>query len=229
MKDELHAQVNSLAQTRDRLVKLRTALLNKVHAHLRAHGRESRREAYDHPGNLRAVLRQQWPASVRLELEVITAQIQSLSGGIKRLEQEICELGKPLAGYNCLTSIKGIGPYSASVLLSIIGDVGDFADENKLASYFGIVPKVSDSNKTERHWPITKRGSKLGRLVLVQCTLTAKRFSPDLRQYHERIKGRRGSGKALIATARKFLSIIYRTLKEGWVFADFPNFVLAEN
>jgi transposase len=87
---------------------------------------------------------------------------------------------------------------------------------------------VADSNQTERHGRITKRGSKLGRLVLVQCTLTAKRFSPYLRQCYERIKGRRGSGKALIATERKFLGIIYRTLREGWVFSDFPNFVLAE-
>lgn len=229
MKAELHSQVSSLAQTRDRLVKLRTALINKVHAHLRAHGRESRREAYDHVGNLRAVLRQQWPASVKLELEVIAAQVSNLSEGIKKLEREICELGKRLAGHDNMTSIKGIGPYSAAVLLSIIGDIKDFADENKLASYFGIVPKVSDSNQTQRHGPITKRGSKLGRLVLVQCTLTAKRFSPYLRQYYERIKVRRGSGKALIATARKFLGIIYRTLKEGWVFSDFPNFVLAEH
>ncbi|MCA1626943.1 MAG: IS110 family transposase, partial [Acidobacteria bacterium] len=205
MKDELHAQVNSLANTRDRLVKLRTALLNKVHAHLRAHGRESRKEAYDHPDNLRKVLREEWPASVRLELEVIAAQIQSLSEGIKRLEREICELGKRLEGRDCLVSIKGVGDYSAAVLLSIIGDINDFSDEDKLASYFGIVPKVADSNQTQRRGRITKRGSKLGRLVLVQCTLTAKRFSPYLRQYYERIKGRRGSGKALIATARKFL------------------------
>jgi hypothetical protein len=28
--------------------------------------------------------------------------------------------------------------------------------------------------------------------------------------------------------ARKFLGIIYRTLKYQWTFADFPNFVLAE-
>lgn len=27
---------------------------------------------------------------------------------------------------------------------------------------------------------------------------------------------------------RKFLGIIYRTLKYKWVFEDFPNFVLAE-
>jgi transposase len=228
VKDELQAQVNSLANTRDKLVKLRTVLLNKVHAHLRAHGRESRKEAYNHPANLRKVLREEWPQSVRMELEVIATQIMSLSEGILKLEREICELGKRLAGHDSLTSIKGIGDYSAAVLLSIIGDVNDFADEDKLASYFGIVPRVSDSNATQHHGRITKRGSKLGRLVLVQCTLTAKRFSPYLRQYYERIKGRRGSRKALIATARKFLGIVYRTLKHGWVFSDFPNFVLAE-
>jgi hypothetical protein len=38
----------------------------------------------------------------------------------------------------------------------------------------------------------------------------------------------RCAGKAVIATARKFLGIIYNTLKNNWVFADFPNFVLAE-
>jgi transposase len=225
VKDELHAQINSLAQTRDRLVKLRTALLNKVHAHLKAHGRESRKEAYDHPGNLRKVLREEWSTGVKLELEVIATQIGSLTEGIEKLEREICELGKQLEGHDCLTSIKGIGDYSGAVLLSIIGDVNDFADEDKLASYFGIVPRVKDSNQ---NGAITKRGSKLGRLVLVQCTLTAKRFSPYLKQYYERIKERRGSGKAIIATARKFLGIIYRTLKHGWVFSDFPNFVLAE-
>ena len=36
------------------------------------------------------------------------------------------------------------------------------------------------------------------------------------------------AGKAIIALARKFLGIIYRTLKNNWVFEDFSNFVLAE-
>jgi hypothetical protein len=36
-----------------------------------------------------------------------------------------------------------------------------------------------------------------------------------------------GSGKAIIATARKFLRIIYQTLKNGWIFEDFPKFVIA--
>ena len=44
---------------------------------------------------------------------------------------------------------------------------------------------------------------------------------------------RKGQGaarhrEAIIALARKLLGIIYRTLKNKWVFEDFPNFVLAE-
>jgi transposase len=228
MKEELHAQVSSLAKTRDKLVKLRTTLFNKIHAHLKAHGLESRKEAYHYEANLIKVLRMPLPRLVLLELEVIIDQIRSLKAGIQKLEAQINELGPQLQGYQNLLSIKGIGQYSAAVLLSIIGEVDDFPDEDKLASYFGIVPRVANSNQTQHHGRITKRGSKLGRTVLVQCTLAAKRYSPYLKQYYERIKGRRGSGKAIIATARKFLGIIYRTLKYEWVFADFPNFVLAE-
>jgi len=90
------------------------------------------------------------------------------------------------------------------------------------------VPRVSHSNETERSGRITKRGSKLGRTALVQCALVAQRYSPYLKQFYERIKAKKGAGKAIIALARKLLGIIYRTLKYNWVFEDFPNFVLAE-
>jgi hypothetical protein len=102
------------------------------------------------------------------------------------------------------------------------------ADEGKLAAYFGIVPRVSNSNETERSGRITKRGSKLGRTALVQGALIAQRYSPYLKRYYEKIKTRRGTGKAIIALARKLLGIIYRTLKNKWGFEDCPNFVLAE-
>jgi transposase len=36
-------------------------------------------------------------------------------------------------------------------------------------------------------------------------------------------------GKAIIVLARNFLGIVYRTLKNKWLFEDFPNFVLAED
>ena len=67
------------------------------------------------------------------------------------------------------------------------------------------------------------------RTTLVQCTLAAKRYSPYLRNYYERIKSHRGSGKSIIATSRKLLGIIYSTLKNDWIFEDFPNFVIANS
>ena len=48
-----------------------------------------------------------------------------------------------------------------------------------------------------------------------------------IEQISDRLKMNRGSGKAIIATARKFLGIIYKTLKNDWIFEDFPNFVIA--
>lgn len=228
MKRQAHAQLSSLANTRDKLVKLRTSLINKVHAILKSHGLESRREAYSCETGLKQILELRFAASVQLEMEVIVSQIRSLNDGIKRLDRQMAEDGAKLEGHDNLTSIKGIGTKSAAILLSVIGDVNDFESEDRLASYFGIVPRVSNSNQTQRHGAITKRGSKLGRTTLVQCTLTAKRYSTYLQNYYERIKKRRGSGKAIIATARKFLGIVYRTLKYKWVFSDFPNFVLAD-
>jgi len=228
MKEKTQAQIASLTQTRDTLVKLRTALKNKVNNILSAHGINLEREALSSEKKLNEVLAMQFDPMIRIELKVIVEQIRSLNQSIAELEKTITEEGQKLQGHKNLTSIKGIGPLTGSILLSVIGDIHDFADEGKLAAYFGIVPRVSNSNETERSGRITKRGSKIGRTALVQCGLIAQRYSPYLKQFYEKTKARRGTGKAIIALARKLLGIIYRTLKNNWVFQDFPNFVLAE-
>lgn len=228
MKEKTQAQIASLTQTRDTLVKLRTALKNKVNNILSAHGINLEREALSSEKKLNEVLAMQFDPMIRIELKVIVEQIRSLNQSIAELEKTITEEGQKLEGHKNLTSIKGIGPLTGSILLSVIGDIHDFADEGKLAAYFGIVPRVSNSNETERSGRITKRGSKIGRTALVQCGLIAQRYSPYLKQFYEKTKARRGTGKAIIALARKLLGIIYRTLKNNWVFQDFPHFVLAE-
>ena len=228
MKDKTKAQIASLTQTRDTMVKLRTALKNKVNNLCSAHGVNLRKESLASEKGLRAVLELRLDLLVNLELKLIVAQIRSLNKSIAELEETIGKQGQMLQGHQNLTSIKGVGGLSSGILLSIIGDIGDFADEGKLAAYFGIVPRVSNSNETERSGRITKRGTKLGRTTLIQCALIAQRYSPYLKTYYEKMKSRRGTGKAIVALARKFLGIIYRTLKNNWVFEDFPNFVLAE-
>ena len=162
-----------------------------------------------------------------LELKILVEQIRALHKSIAELEQTIRRESQKREGHKNLTSIKGIGGLGAGILLSIIGDIRDFADEGELAAYFGIVPRIRNSHETEHSGRITKRGTKRGRTTLVQCAWIAQRYSPYLKNYYERKKSR-GTGKAIIALARKFLGIIYRTLKNRWVFEDFPNFVLAE-
>ena len=195
---------------------------------MRARGIASRKSQFLSKKGLQAVVKQDWSVTARVEVEVIVNQIGSLNEGIHQLDEQLVESGEQLEGQKNLVSIKGIGPRAAAILLAVIGEVKDFDSEEKLASYFGIVPRVSNSNETVQHGRITKRGSKLGRTTLVQCTLVAKKYSSYLSRFYERIKARKGGGKAIIATARKLLGIIYRTLKNKWVFEDFPNFVLAE-
>ncbi len=226
MKDEKRSQLKSLANTRDKLVKLRTALKNKVHNILNAHGIVTSREAFTSNKSLDGLKSYAVNELARLEIEVIVSQIRSLNDGIKKLYKQIEDAGKGLYGFENITSIKGIGKKSGTILLSIIGDINDFADSGKLASFFGVVPRVSNSNETIHQGRITKQGSKLGRTTLVQCTLIAIRYSDYLRSFYERLKSKKGSGKAIIATSRKLLDIIYMTLKEKLIFEDFPNFVV---
>ena len=80
---------------------------------------------------------------VLIELRVIVDQIRSLTKSIAELDKTIGEEGSKLEGHKSLTSIKGIGKITGAILLSVIGNVDDFPDESRLASYFGSVPRVS--------------------------------------------------------------------------------------
>lgn len=226
-KAEAAETVLRLNETRTKLVRLKTVLLNKIHALAVSRGRKLKKESLGSKRGLEKVLKQAWTKIERLELEIIFEQIESLQKSLKRLDEALAEVGRQLKGFENLVSVTGIGERSAGVLLAVIGEVGDFSDEKKLASYFGIVPRVANSNKTVKSGKITKRGSKVGRTTLVQCSMVAIRYNEYLRNYYERLKARSGHGKAKIAVARKFLGIIYNTLKNDWVFADFNNFELA--
>ena len=79
----------------------------------------------------------------------------------------------------------------------------------------------------EKDISIKEMGNKIARTALVPCTFVAIRHSPYLRAFYDRLKVKKGSGKAVIATARELLGIIYHTLKNDWIFEDFNNYKLA--
>ncbi len=166
---------------------------------------------------------------VRIELRVIVEQIRSLNKSIAELEKTIGEEGSKLEGHKGLSSIKGIGKITGAILLSVIGDVNDFADEGRLASYFGIVPRVSNSNETERQRPDSQTrhqagadgagavGADRGQLQpVLEAVLRTSESAAGSRQGHHR------------AGAEVPWASSTGRLKNKWVFEDFPNFVLAE-
>ncbi len=226
-KSDGQVQLSSLIATRDQLVKLRVSLIGKVHGLFVRHGLKVKREALTSAkGFSRHVASHRWSALEKVELQVIESHLAAIRENVKQLEKEIAAFAKTLPGYDNLISIKGIGPLSTAVMLTHIGDIKDFKDTGNLAAYIGIVPRVSQSNESCNNGRITKRGSKIARTTLVQCALIAKRYSPYFHNFYERVKAKRGTGKAIIATARKLLNTIYHTLKNNWVFQDFPNFKL---
>ena len=223
-KTQAESELASVTHTRDLLVKQRTRLLNKIHALHNRYGIKLKKESLSSKRRLMALDIGRFSALEQVELKVVRDQALSLSESIAELDREIERAAGAMDGYDSLVSIKGIGPRSAAVFLSGIGDVSDFESADKLAAYLGIVPRVNRSNETDNRGRITKQGNKLVRTTLVQCTLIAIRYSGYLNAYYRRIKERRGAGKAIIATARKLLSIIYETLKNRWIFEDFANF-----
>jgi len=126
MKSKESTQLHSLAGTRDKLVKQRTALINKIHNVLNSHGIKYQKESLSAEKHLTKVLSFDWDVIVRVELEVLAEQIRSLTKSIRKLDDEMSEHGKNLKGHKNLASIKGIGERSATVLLSVIDISGWF-------------------------------------------------------------------------------------------------------
>jgi len=226
-KSALESELAQMAQARDQLVKMRTMLKNQLHGLFASYGVALPKKALASRRQRTALRGRSLSPLADVQRRVLLGQIEALDAGIAELEQALTEAARSLPGYEHLTSVKGIGSLGATILLSAIGRIEDFAEPGKLAAYFGLVPRVEQSNHTEHHGRITRRGNKLARTTLVQCALIAKRYSPHLRSFYERIQHRRGTGKAIVATARKLLTIVYYTLKNHWTFRDFTNFELA--
>jgi transposase len=220
-------RLKSLVGTRDYLVKTRTGLKNKIHNILTAQGIPSKKRALNSKKGLQAVLSYPVDDLTGLELGIMVEEILHLCLQIDKIEKELEKPDNQLPGHTNLTSIKGIGDLGSTVLLSVIGNIEDFPDADHLASYLGLVPRVRQSNDREIHGHITKKGNRLARSVLVQCTWSAISSNPILRAFYYRLKAKKGSGKALIATARKFLIVIYYTLSNNIIWEDFPQGIIA--
>lgn len=144
---------------------------------------------------------------------------------IKRIkstvQEEILDLRKITVSesdakiFKLLTSIPGIGPTLAPVLIAEIGDIHRFGHTKQLVAFAGLDPKVNQSGTSLRNnTHITKRGSSYLRRSIYVATSIAQRWDPELKSYYEK---KRGEGKrykeATVANAKKLICRIYAVWK----------------
>ena len=86
----------------------------------------------------------------------------------------------------------------------------------KLVAYLGLDPKVRQSGEAPaRSGRISKRGSASARWALVEAAWSVVKQPGPLRAFYERIRARRGHGKAIVATARKLAILFWCMLKRA--------------
>ena len=105
---------------------------------------------------------------VDTHLEELDA-LDSRRQGIDRRIEEIAQSEPYRQKVQRLTSLRGIGLYSAMVLITEIGDARRFGKAPQLMSYFGLVPREDSSADSRRTGGITKAGSSRGRWILTQA------------------------------------------------------------
>jgi transposase len=140
---------------------------------------------------------------------------EAIEKELKKADRAIGEAGTRYEEVKLLTSITGIGVYSALVIFSEIGDGSRFPTEDHVFSYAGLVPRVHQSGNEQYHGRITKEGSKYLRWILVEAARVHVQWCPEskITKHYEKIKRKRGEKIAIVAAARKLLQAIYYMLR----------------
>ena len=151
-------QLRALLRHRASLVRLGTQQRNRIHAVAADHGYDRSASYWTGPGR-------GWLAELDLPAasrEIITdclAFIDALAPQIGRLDGEVRARAKADPRVKVLTTLPGIGQFTALVMLAEIGDITRFANARKLASWAGLTPTVRGSDLTVRHGHISGQGS----------------------------------------------------------------------
>ncbi len=123
-----------------------------------------------------------------------------------------------------MLQIHGLNLLNAIGLLVEIGDIELFTTSKQLVAYSGLATSTRQSNEKTRSGKITKQGRKRLRTIVIRAVLTmVNRTETPLMDFYQQKKKEKGAGKALCATARKLLTIIFVMLKKEldyWYLED---------
>jgi len=122
-------------------------------------------------------------------------------------------------GYVALRQIPGIGPVLAAVFVAEVGDVSRFRTAPQLACWAGLTPKHHESDTHVHRGRITKQGSRLVRWAAIEAVQRTPADAGWLVATRARLVERRGRNIAVVATARRLLTLVYYGLRDGHIRA----------
>jgi len=207
--------LRNLVRRRIFLGRYTARLKNKIYAELLRHGIKYERGPTLFNGKGRRWLHTLKISSVDSYLNMYESTLEE----IKNLEFELKKEGRQHEETSLLTTIPGIGVYSALIILSEIGDITRFPCEEKLYAYAGVIPSVHQSGDHIYHGHITKQGSKHLRWILIEAVRihliwTNKHLiETKISRFYQRLCKKKPRNVAATAASRKLLQIIYHMLK----------------
>lgn len=114
-----------------------------------------------------------------------------------------------------LATIPEVGPVTINVVVSEVGDVRRFRSAKQVTAYAGLAPGRRESAGKSKDLGITKEGSRRLRWALVEASWRIVRRSPRWQAIYEQLSRRRGKKKAVVAVARRLLTVMVALLRSG--------------
>ena len=144
-------------------------------------------------------------ADLMTAMTFLEKQISLVKEKISYVEQEMEKIISSnialLTNYQLLTSIKGIGPINAIVLLCVTGNFHRFSDPRKFACYSGVAPFEYSSGTSIRGKTKTSHlANREVKVYLTRAAITAIAWDPQIKAYYKR-KIAEGKHKASVINA----------------------------
>lgn len=149
-------------------------------------------------------------------LSQLGEELRRLDDGIKEYDVCMARRAKEDDRIKRLLEIEGIGPISASALVSAVGDGKQFSKGRDMAAWLGLTPNQHSSGGKNRLGHISKRGDKYVRMLLIhgaRAVLNAAENKTDGRsRWVTSLAQRRNRNIATVALANKNARIAWAIL-----------------
>jgi transposase len=129
--------LRSLLRHRVALTHMRSALKNRVHAVLAAHGLQRPYQRLFGPNGRRFLAQLELREPPRRRLDSLLRLVDDFDREIELVRREIDTLAEHDPRVDVLTQLKGIGPYTALLVIAEAGDVDRFPSARHFCSYAG--------------------------------------------------------------------------------------------